>query len=73
MSNVTALPRHRSVWQQNADAHATRDREGAANLTLEVAVQHATELIRRGAVNAVRLVLVRAGYSAERMLGGGGS
>ena len=70
MSNVTALPQRRTVWQQNADTHATRDRIGAANLTLEVAVQQAVELIRKGAMNAARLVLVRAGYSAERMLGG---
>ena len=70
MSNVTALPQRRTVWQQNADTHATRDRIGAANLTLEVAVQQAVELIRKGAMHAARLVLVRAGYSAERMLGG---
>ena len=70
MSAVTRLPLRQTVWQQNADLAATRDREGAANLTLEVAVQHATELVRKGAVNAARLVLIRAGYSAERMLGG---
>ena len=58
-----------TVWQQNADLAATRDRVGAANLTLEVAVQEAVVLIRKGALNAARLVLSRAGHSAARMLG----
>ena len=60
---------HLTVWQQNADLAATRDRVGAANLTLEVAVQEALELIRNDCTVAARLVLVRAASSAARMLG----
>lgn len=64
-----AGPQHRTVWQQNADALATRDREGAATLVLEVAVHEAIEELRAGNPVSARLVLGKAGGSAARILG----
>ena len=54
-----------------ADAHAaaTRDREAVALMTLDVAVRAAIHLIRQGRPGRAEWELVRAGMTAERILG----
>ena len=58
-----------TVWTDNADTFASRDRVGAANLTLEVAVQQAVELLKAGEPGHAEFVLEKAHLSAQRILG----
>ena len=58
-----------SVWTDNAGTFATRSRQGAANLVLEVAVQEAVEWLRSGQPGRAEYVLTRAAESAQRILG----
>ena len=58
-----------TIWSDNVDAFATRSRQGAANLVLEMAVQEALEHLKAGAPGRAEYVLTRAGESAQRILG----
>ena len=62
-----------TVWSDNVANFATRSREGAANLVLEVAVQEALEHLRAGQPGRAEYVLTRAGESAHRILGPDGT
>ena len=58
-----------TVWSDNVDAFATRSRQGAANLVLEIAVIEAIGHLQAGEPGRAEYVLTRAGVSAERILG----
>lgn len=58
-----------TVWQENADQHATRDRVAAADLVLATAVKAAVESIRAGRPGYALFQLARAQERAGRILG----
>ena len=58
-----------TVYEQNADAHALRDRVTHAELVLDIAVKDAIDLIRRGRPGYAHFRLARAAERAERVLG----
>jgi hypothetical protein len=58
-----------TVWQQNADMAATRNREHQALVVLDVAVKAAIESLRKGRPGYAFFQLERAGMRAERILG----
>lgn len=58
-----------TVWQDNADQAATRDRVGAADLVLDVAVKDAIAAIRGGRPGWALYRLTRAQERASRILG----
>jgi hypothetical protein len=58
-----------TVWQQNADQHATRDRDRQANVVLDVAVKSAIASLRGGRPGYALFQLTTAGMRAERILG----
>lgn len=58
-----------TIWFDNATEFATRSRQGAATLVLEVAVNEAIEWLRAGQPGRAEYVLTRAGESAHRILG----
>lgn len=65
---MSALSVH-TVTSEDAHAAATRDREAAAALHLDVAVKEAAALLRAGKPGRAEWLLVRAGMAAERILG----
>ena len=65
MSNVLRP----TVWQQNADMAATRDRVEQADLVLDVAVKDAITQIRGGRPGYAHYRLARAQERASRILG----
>lgn len=58
-----------TVWQQNADQHATKDRDRQAAVVLDVAVKDAIAAIRDGRPGWAHYRLVRAAERAQRILG----
>lgn len=58
-----------TVWQQNADMAATRDRDKQANVVLDVAVKAAIASLRGGRPGYALFQLTTAGMRAERILG----
>jgi hypothetical protein len=58
-----------TVWQQNADRHATRDRVTHTNQVLDAACKAAIASIRSGRPGYALFQLARAGERAERVLG----
>ena len=59
-----------TVWQQNADMAATRDRDAAAALVVACARRDALDLILDGKPGQALYKLARAIDSAARILGG---
>lgn len=58
-----------TVWQENADLAATRDRVEQADLVLDVAVKDAIDQIRGGRPGWAHYRLARAQERAARILG----
>lgn len=58
-----------TVWQENADQAATRDRVQQADLVLDVAVKNAIAQIRGGRPGYAHFQLARAQERASRILG----
>lgn len=58
-----------TVWQENADRFATRDRVTQADLVLDVAVKNAIAQIRGGRPGYAHFQLARALERAGRILG----
>lgn len=58
-----------TVWQENADMAATRDRDRQANVVLDVAVKSAIASLRGGRPGYALFQLTTAGMRAERILG----
>lgn len=58
-----------TVWQENADMAATRDRLSQAHIVLDVAVKAAIVSIRSGRPGYALFQLEKAGLRAERILG----
>lgn len=58
-----------TIWQENADQAATRDRLVQADMVLDVAVKDAVAAIRGGRPGWAQYRLARAGERAERILG----
>lgn len=58
-----------TIWQENADLAATRDRLAAADMVLDTAVKAAIESIRAGRPGYALFQLVRAQQRAGRILG----
>lgn len=65
MSNVIRP----TVWQENADMAATRDRVQHADMVLDAAVKAAVQSIRAGRPGYAHYQLVRAQERAQRVLG----
>ena len=58
-----------TVWQENADLAATRDRIQQADLVLDTAVKAAIESLRGGRPGYAHFQLARAQERASRILG----
>jgi hypothetical protein len=58
-----------TVWQDNADRHATRDRVAHVDMVLDAAVKAAIASMRCGRPGYALFQLARAGERAERVLG----
>lgn len=58
-----------TVWQENADMAATRDRVEQADLVLDVAAKAAIASFRGGRPGYALFQLTTAGMRAERILG----
>jgi hypothetical protein len=58
-----------TVWQEDADMAATRDRDPQANVVLDVAVKAAIASLRGGRPGYALFQLTQACLRAERILG----
>lgn len=58
-----------TVFSDDAQGVATKDRSATADMVLELAVRDAVRLIRLGRPGRAEFVMARAGTSADRIYG----